>query len=87
MHLSLHTSRYYRRQVRQLLRVQARGSRRPTQLSCSMNHQSFNNSFNILARGQAKPGHVVLVNGRRHRGATNLPLTCSGRSHWREFDS
>jgi hypothetical protein len=42
---------------------QARASRRPTQLTCSMNHQPFNNSFNVLTRGQAKPGHVVLLNG------------------------
>src|SRR6516164_1325930 len=35
-----------------------------------MNHQAFNNSFSVLASGQAKPSHVVLVNGKRHRGAT-----------------
>jgi hypothetical protein len=29
---------------------------------------------------QAKPGHVALVNGKRHRGATNLPLACFGRT-------
>jgi hypothetical protein len=45
-----------------------------------MNHQPFNNSFNVLARGQAKLGHVVLVNGKRHRGATNLPFACIGRT-------
>jgi hypothetical protein len=39
---------------------------------------AFNYSFSVLARGQAKPGHVVLVNGKRHGGATNLPLVCFG---------
>jgi hypothetical protein len=80
-------SRYYGRRVRQLLCLQARASRRPTQLSCSMNHQPFNNSFYVLARGQAKSGHVVLVNGKRHRGATNLPLECFGRTLLRRFVS
>jgi hypothetical protein len=46
-----------------------------------MNDQPFNNSFNVLARVQAKPGHVVRVNGKRHRGATNLSLACFGRPH------
>lgn len=42
------------------------------------NYQSLNNSFNVLASGQAKRGHVVLVNGKRHRGATNLPFAFFG---------
>jgi hypothetical protein len=58
--------------------LQARASRRPTQLSCSMKHQPFNYSLNVLARGQAKPGDVMLVNGKRHHGATKLPLACFG---------
>jgi hypothetical protein len=29
-----------------------------------MNHQLFNNSFNVLARRQAKPGHFMWVNWR-----------------------
>jgi hypothetical protein len=43
-----------------------------------MNCQSFNDSFSVLASGQPKPGHVVLVNGKRHRGGTNLPLARFG---------
>src|SRR5262245_61933217 len=52
MRLSRHRSRYYGRRVRQLLHLQARASRRPTPVSCSMNHPPFNNSFNVLARGE-----------------------------------
>ena len=87
MRLSRHRSRYYGRRVRQLLRLQAHVSCRHTQFSCSMKHQLFNNSFYVLARGQAKPGHFVWVNGERHRGATNLPLARSGRTHLRRFAS
>jgi hypothetical protein len=73
MRLSRRRSRYCIRKVRQLLRLQARTSRRPIQLSYSMNYRPFNNSCNVLARGQAKPGHLVLGSGKRHPGATNLP--------------
>lgn len=51
LRLSRPRSRYYDRRVRQLLRLQARDSRRPTQRRCSMNDQPFNKSFNILASG------------------------------------
>jgi hypothetical protein len=49
----------------------------------------FNALRNLSARvrQQAKPGQVVLVNGKRHRGATNLPLARSGRTHLSKFAS
>jgi hypothetical protein len=59
----------------------------PTQLGCSMSHQLLNISFKVLARAQAKPSHVVLINDKRHRGATNLLLACFGRTHLRRFAS
>jgi hypothetical protein len=46
-----------------------------------------NPSGAVADREKAKPGHVVLVNGTRHRGATNRPLACSGRTHRIKFTS
>jgi hypothetical protein len=37
-----------------------------------MSQHPFNNSFNVLAREQAKPGHIVLVSGTRNRGGTDV---------------